>query len=78
MYPHQKINDHYTVGSLLDEILRILAGMGKDLNRLRPRDLAPVDEFHVRGREAAFSTWAAAWGGRRDTWRMNTSAGHGD
>ncbi len=48
MHPHQKIDD-YTVGSLLEEILRTLAGMGKDLNRLRP---APVDEFHVRGRES--------------------------
>ena len=26
--------------------------MGKDLARLKPEDLAPVDEFHIRGREA--------------------------
>ena len=25
---------------------------GKDLNSLRPEDLAPVDEFHIRGIEA--------------------------
>jgi SAM-dependent methyltransferase len=40
------------VGGVLDAILHTLLGMGKDLNHLRPRDLAPVDEFHVRGREA--------------------------
>jgi ubiquinone/menaquinone biosynthesis C-methylase UbiE len=50
--PRQKIGDHYGVGGLLDAILRALAAMGQDLSRLRPKDLAPVDEFHVRGREA--------------------------
>ena len=50
--PRQKINGHYGVGGVLDSILHTLSGMGKDLNQLRPKDLAPVDEFHVRGREA--------------------------
>ena len=48
----QKIDQQYRVAGLLDSILRTLSGMGKDLNQLRPEDLAPVDEFHVRGREA--------------------------
>ncbi len=26
--------------------------MGKDINNITPSDLAPVDEFHIRGREA--------------------------
>jgi ubiquinone/menaquinone biosynthesis C-methylase UbiE len=40
------------VGGVLDSILHTLTGMGKNLNHLRPEDLGPVDEFHVRGREA--------------------------
>ena len=48
----QEIGRHYGVSGVLDTILRTLSGMGKDLTQLRPEDLAPVDEFHVRGREA--------------------------
>jgi sarcosine/dimethylglycine N-methyltransferase len=48
----QKINRQYGGVGILDAILRALSGMGKDLNQLWPKDLAPVDEFHVRGREA--------------------------
>ena len=50
--PRQNIERHYGTGGVLDSILYALAAMGKDLNQLRPKDLAPVDEFHVRGREA--------------------------
>ena len=50
--PRQNIERHYGTGGVLDSILHALAAMGKDLNQLRPKDLAPVDEFHVRGREA--------------------------
>lgn len=50
--PRQEIGRHYGVSGVLDTILRTLSGMGKDLTQLRPEDLAPVDEFHVRGREA--------------------------
>lgn len=42
----------YGRGRILDSILAALREAGKDLTRLRPGDLAPVDEFHVRGREA--------------------------
>jgi len=37
------------LGSL---ILAALERAGKDLDRLTPEDLAPIDEFHIRGREA--------------------------
>ena len=50
--PRQKIDHHYGVGGVLEAILKTLSEMGKDLTQLRPKDLAPVDEFHVRGREA--------------------------
>jgi SAM-dependent methyltransferase len=52
LHQRQEIDRHYGVGGILDAILNTLSGMGKDLNQLRPKDLAPVDEFHVRGREA--------------------------
>ncbi len=48
----QSVEQHYGRGRILDSILGALRGAGKDLSRLRPDDLAPVDEFHVRGREA--------------------------
>jgi MPBQ/MSBQ methyltransferase len=48
----EKVEQHYTRGRILDSILGALREAGKDLTRLKPEDLAPVDEFHVRGREA--------------------------
>jgi hypothetical protein len=39
-------------GRILDSVIAALRATGKDLARLRPEDLAPVDEFHIRGREA--------------------------
>jgi SAM-dependent methyltransferase len=48
----RKIDRHYSVGTLLDSILQSLIEMGKDLKRLTPDDLAPIDGFHIRGREA--------------------------
>lgn len=46
------IDEHYGRGGLLDAILGALEKSGKDLNELVPSDLAMVDEFHIRGREA--------------------------
>ena len=48
----QKIDQHYAVKGIFDSIRRALTGMGKDLNHLKPEDLAPVDQFHIGGREA--------------------------
>ena len=48
----RSIPSHYGRGAVLDSILRALTEAGKDLQRLVPADLAPVDEFHVRGRQA--------------------------
>jgi ubiquinone/menaquinone biosynthesis C-methylase UbiE len=50
--PKQSVEEHYGRGKILDAILGALRGMGKDIESLRPADLAPVDEFHIRGREA--------------------------
>ena len=43
---------HYTSKDLGDTILAALERAGKDLKNLKLEDLAPVDEFHIRGHEA--------------------------
>ena len=48
----EHVEQHYGKGRILDSIIAALRATGKDLARLKPEDLAPVDEFHVRGREA--------------------------
>jgi ubiquinone/menaquinone biosynthesis C-methylase UbiE len=46
------VEQHYGRSRILDAILAALREAGKDVARLKPEDLAPVDEFHIRGREA--------------------------
>lgn len=46
------IQSHYARGELGAAILAALKAAGKDVDRLTPDDLAPVDEFHTRGRAA--------------------------
>jgi SAM-dependent methyltransferase len=46
------VEDHYAPGQLLDAILAALRDSGRDPEHLTPTDLAPVDEFHIRGRHA--------------------------
>src|SRR5206468_575404 len=46
------IETHYTRQDLGDIILAALKQVGKDINRLTPDDLAPVDEFHGGQRQA--------------------------
>ena len=48
----ESVEKHYETCGLLESILEALRSSGKDLERLNPADLAPVDEFHIRGREA--------------------------
>ncbi len=43
---------HYGGEGLLGRIMAGLEASGADLDSLRPDDLAPVDEFHIGGREA--------------------------
>lgn len=52
METDQLIAGHYTHGALEAAILRALAAAGKDTDHLVPDDLAPVDEFHIGGRQA--------------------------
>ncbi len=49
---NEGIQQHYTRSDLGNVILAALEKAGKDLSRLSPEDLAPVDAFHIRGRAA--------------------------
>lgn len=57
---NQDIQQHYARPDLGNLILAALEKAGKDINRLAPEDLAPVDEFHIRGRAATFELARAA------------------
>ena len=48
----RRVAEHYTRSDLASTILGALRAAGKDVDRLSLEDLAPVDEFHVRGRPA--------------------------
>jgi MPBQ/MSBQ methyltransferase len=48
----QRVAAHYTRADLGARMLAALEAAGKDLDRLSLDDLAPVDEFHLRGRPA--------------------------
>ena len=49
---NEGVQQHYTRSNLGNIILAALESAGKDVNRLAPEDLAPIDEFHIRGRAA--------------------------
>jgi MPBQ/MSBQ methyltransferase len=53
------VERHYARRGLLDAIRDGLKASGKDLDRLAPADLAPIDEFHIRGRKATLELAAA-------------------
>jgi ubiquinone/menaquinone biosynthesis C-methylase UbiE len=54
------VESHYARGKVLSSILDALRAAGKDLARLSSPDLAAVDEFHIRGREATVELAARA------------------
>ncbi len=45
--------DHYSHGRLLDAILSGVGALGKTPDTVSVDDLAPVDEFHIGGRQAS-------------------------
>lgn len=57
---NEAIQTHYTRSDLGNIILSALEKAGKDLDRLMLEDLAPVDEFHIRGRTATLELARAA------------------
>lgn len=52
MAQDKRVADHYGREGLIEEIFAALRDAGKDVERLTPADLAPVDHFHGRGAEA--------------------------
>jgi ubiquinone/menaquinone biosynthesis C-methylase UbiE len=46
------VDKHYGFGEILEKIEAALKLAGKDVRHLQVDDLAPVDEFHTRGRES--------------------------
>src|SRR6516164_7780783 len=50
--PDDPVETHYTSTELGATILEALKAAGKDLDKLTPDDLAPVDEFHGGQRPA--------------------------
>lgn len=46
------VDQHYGQSNLTDAIFEGLEAAGKNLDTLTPDDLAPVDQFHVRGKVA--------------------------
>lgn len=57
---NEAILTHYTRADLGEAILAALEKAGKDVNRLTPEDLAPIDQFHIRGRAATLELARAA------------------
>jgi MPBQ/MSBQ methyltransferase len=55
-----QVQSHYTVTDLGQSILDTLTKAGRDPSRLTPEDLAPIDEFHIRGRAATLDLAKAA------------------
>ena len=58
--PETEVQRHYTHGDLGDAILKALRAAGKNLEALTLDDLAPLDELHLRGREATAEIAALA------------------
>jgi ubiquinone/menaquinone biosynthesis C-methylase UbiE len=48
----KEVTEHYNQSDLSTKILAALAQAGKDINALTRDDIAPIDEFHIRGRAA--------------------------
>jgi ubiquinone/menaquinone biosynthesis C-methylase UbiE len=46
------VEAHYGRSGLSEAILAALSNSGMDLYNVSPEELAPLDEFHIRGREA--------------------------
>jgi MPBQ/MSBQ methyltransferase len=46
------VDKHYGFGGIMEKIEAGLNLAGKDVNSLTVDDLAPIDEFHIRGRES--------------------------
>jgi ubiquinone/menaquinone biosynthesis C-methylase UbiE len=55
-----QVAQHYARTDLEQAILEALAASGKDIDKLTPGDLSPVDEFHTGGRQTTADLAAQA------------------
>lgn len=53
MSHESNVAEHYSHGSLLESIQNSISKLGKTPASINIEDLAPVDEFHIGGREAS-------------------------
>lgn len=72
----QAVTAHYGVADLTDRILKAMAAAGIDADRVRPEQLAPVDEFHIGGRAATIHA-AAKMGLEADDHVLDVGCGIG-
>lgn len=70
------VDAHYACQDLEAAILKALVAAGKDPERLKPEDLAPIDEFHVRGLKAT-SELAREIGVEKDMQVLDLGSGLG-
>ncbi len=56
----ERVNAHYTPDDLSAAFVRVLRSWGKEDAILTPDDLAPIDQFHVGGKEATLALAALA------------------
>ncbi len=76
MQIEQAVALHYAHGSLEQALLNALAMAGRDVERLSLKDLAPVDEFHIGGRQATVD-FAACFGARPGMRLLDVGCGLG-
>ena len=71
-----RVAQHYARSDLEQVILDALVASGKDVDRLTPADLSPVDEFHTGGAEATIA-FAAEVGFTPDMHVLDVGCGIG-
>ena len=52
MSSDKAVSEHYVHGNLLKAIQTALPALGKTIDNITIEDLAPIDEFHIGGRQA--------------------------
>src|SRR5213083_2205987 len=60
MSNESQIEAHYAHDHLYETIIQALANAGISPGKITRKDLAPIDEFHVRGQEVSHELAAAA------------------
>lgn len=76
MSTEHSVARHYHHGSLEQAILDGLVAAGKNPDQLSPKDLAPVDEFHIGGRQATVD-FAASFAPRAGMHLIDIGSGLG-